>query len=148
MIIIHLEKVIIENTIHYRMVENSQVLKNDLFSIANYYNGNKYEPIAIITFSSMVDNGDYNYDDEYEPNYEEEFSYHRIYYSPLTGQKIAFCIEKEVDETSCYLEAQRVVNKYARRKRFSNKERNELQNAKDILYSITKNLLPIIDTCF
>lgn len=142
--IIDLEKIIIGDVCHYRIVnEDDFVVCNDLFSIVNFNN----DPVAVIVFSTMVDNGDYNYDDEYEPNYCEEYSYRRIYFSPLTGKKIVFNILKEIDETKRFYEMEKIIDKYRNRKRFSKDEKLALNRAKGIIKEINNGLLPIIDDC-
>lgn len=143
-LIINLEKIIIDDMCHYKVVEENQFdLTNDLYSIVNY-NG---EPIAVIVFASMVDNGDYNYDDEYEPNYCEEYSYRRIFFSPLSGKKIVFNIVRESNETERYLEMKNIIDKYAHRKRFSKDEKIVFNRAKCIINEINNGLLEVIYDC-
>lgn len=144
-ITVRLEKILIEDTVNYRIV-NKNDISRDLFTIVTHYNENgEYVPVAVIVFSSMVDNGDYNYEDEYEPNYCEEFSYRKISYSPITGDKIIFFIEKEVDETLRYNHSQCIIEKYGRRKRLSLKEKEMFSNAKDVIKEITKGFIPIVE---
>lgn len=45
-----------------------------------------------LVHSIMVDNGDYDYEDEWIPNFQEEDHYHQILFCPYTGEKIEFNI--------------------------------------------------------
>ena len=143
-LVFNLEKIIIDDICHYRLINEEEVfVENDLFSIVNFND----EPVAVIVFSTMVDNGDYNYDDEYEPNYCEESFYKRIFFSPITGKKISFNIVSTIDETQRYLEMEKIIDKYRNRKRFSKDEKIEFNRAKNIVEEIKKGLLPVIDSC-
>lgn len=63
------------------------------------YKKNENQPYLAFIITKMQDNGDYNYDDEWESYYEEEYSYEPIYYCPKTGEKIEFIIENVIDKT-------------------------------------------------
>ena len=61
----------------------------------------------------MEDYGDYNYDDEYEPNYVEEVSFLKINNCPMCGKKIEINI-KENDVTREY---ENIKMKYPKNKK-------------------------------
>lgn len=135
---INLEKVIIDNCVYYKLLENEeQKLSNDIFEVVEL-NG---QPIAAIPFGQMVDNGDYDYDDEYIPNYEMEYSYQQIYFSPMTGQKIVFCITQEIDVTKEYQESNDILDKYMTRKRLTKEEKELLEKAYKTIDEIKKGFI-------
>lgn len=81
------------------LIKNGILILSDIISldIGNINEINR--PCLCIIKTFMVDNGDYNWEDEYEPYYEEENNYIEIFYCPITGEKIEFIISKEIDDT-------------------------------------------------
>ena len=72
-----------------------------------------------LIFNSMIDDGDYNMDDEYEPFYKEESTYVPINYCPICGDKIELIIEETLDATNEYFEIFneiKLLSKYKRKK--------------------------------
>lgn len=54
----------------------------------------KQHPCCALVKTTMVDNGDYDYYDNYQPYYEEVESFKEISFNPVNGEKIEF---EEVD---------------------------------------------------
>lgn len=52
---------------------------------------------AYICKTEMVDDGDYNFDDEWEPNYKEARQFFPCNFCPLTGVEIKFEVVEEED---------------------------------------------------
>lgn len=89
-------------------------------------------PCISFIISNMVDNGDYDYDDNYIPNIEEEYSYLEIFYCPITGEKINFIIENEIDNTNEIIKLEQELNNIKKMRK--SKKKNDLEQ--DILNQI------------
>lgn len=96
--IFKLEKIESDDSFKNLIKENYLIL-NDTFNLELNQENEENRPCVCLQMKNMVDNGDYDYDDNYIPYYEEEVSYKEIFYSPLNGEKINFIISKEIDDS-------------------------------------------------
>lgn len=96
--IFKLEKIESDNSFKNLIKENYLIL-NDTFNLELNKENEENRPCVCLQMKNMVDNGDYDYDDNYIPYYEKEVSYKEIFYSPLNGEKINFIISKEIDDS-------------------------------------------------
>lgn len=71
---------------------------NNLFCIRNKNNEEMIPEICMIE-SFLVDNGDYDFDDDWHSNIDLEYNYYPIKYCPFTGEKINIIINKTIDKT-------------------------------------------------
>lgn len=56
------------------------------------------KPCVCLIQHKMIDNGDYNYEDEYIPNYREQEYYIEIFYCPILGEKIEFLFDNDIED--------------------------------------------------
>lgn len=96
--IFKLEKIESDDSFKNLIKENYLIL-NDTFNLELNQENEENRPCVCLQMKNMVDNGDYDYNDNYVPYYEEEISYIEIFYSPLNGEKINFIISKEIDDS-------------------------------------------------
>lgn len=96
--IFKLEKIESDDSFKNLIKENYLIL-NDTFNLALNQENEENRPCVCLQMKNMVDNGDYDYNDNYVPYYEEEVSYIEIFYSPLNGEEINFIISKEIDDS-------------------------------------------------
>ena len=96
--IFKLEKIESDDSFKNLIKENYLIL-NDVFNLELNQENEENRPCVCLQMKNMVDNGDYDYNDNYVPYYEEEVSYIEIFYSPLNGEKINFIISKEIDDS-------------------------------------------------
>lgn len=100
---------------------------------------NKDEIGVFLVHSTMVDDGDYDYEDEWIPNYVEEDSYHQILFCPYSGDKIEINIVEGKDfrlEQKQLLEEMDAIAKYR-----SKKKREEYKELYNKLINLTQNKL-------
>lgn len=96
--IFKLEKIESDDSFKNLIKENYLIL-NDTFNLELNQENEENRPCVCLQMKNMVDNGDYDYNDNYVPYYEEEVSYIEIFYSPLNGEEINFIISKEIDDS-------------------------------------------------
>ena len=96
--IFKLEKIESDDSFKNLIKENYLIL-DDTFNLELNQENEENRPCVCLQMKNMVDNGDYDYNDNYVPYYEEEISYIEIFYSPLNGEKINFIISKEIDDS-------------------------------------------------
>lgn len=96
--IFKLEKIESDDSFKNLIKENYLIL-NDIYNLKLNQENEENRPCVCLQIKNMVDNGDYDYNDNYVPYYEEEISYIEIFYSPLNGEKINFIISKEIDDS-------------------------------------------------
>lgn len=96
--IFKLEKIESDDSFKNLIKENYLIL-DDTFNLELNQENEENRPCVCLQIKNMVDNGDYDYNDNYVPYYEEEISYIEIFYSPLNGEKINFIISKEIDDS-------------------------------------------------
>lgn len=96
--IFKLEKIESDDSFKNLIKENYLIL-DDTFNLELNQENEENRPCVCLQMKNMVDNGDYDYNDNYVPYYEEEVSYIEIFYSPLNGEEINFIISKEIDDS-------------------------------------------------
>lgn len=96
--IFKLEKIESDDSFKNLIKENYLIL-DDTFNLELNQENEENRPCVCLQMKNMVENGDYDYNDNYVPYYEEEISYIEIFYSPLNGEKINFIISKEIDDS-------------------------------------------------
>ena len=96
--IFKLEKIESDDSFKNLIKENYLIL-DDTFNLELNQENEENRPCVCLQMKNMVENGEYDYNDNYVPYYEEEISYIEIFYSPLNGEKINFIISKEIDDS-------------------------------------------------
>ena len=146
---IYLEKHIVKDLIVYKidkLVDEDiliDLIKNGVLCIID---SNKTDlelpentPIIAIIKKYLIDNGDYNYDDIYEPNYEEEESYFPIEYNPINGKKFEIIISKTIDDTTRYLEVLDEIEKMKKKSLNVKKNYQYYNSLMQEFYSLTNS---------
>jgi hypothetical protein len=85
-------------------------VSNTMLDDENY----DYRPCICFVVTNMVEDGDYDMEDNYIPYNVEEHHYVEIFYCPITGEKIEFVISKEethYEEMKEYQEKLKMFNK-------------------------------------
>lgn len=116
------------------LIKQGILILGDSNSLNLPYKNNENYPYLAFVITKMQDNGDYNYDDEWESYYEEEYSYEPIYYCPKTGEKIEFIIENIIDKTLENLQLEKDLKDLSKTRK--SKKRDELE--KEIYDKIQK----------
>ena len=87
-------------------------IESNVFNFIEDENKDKNFLVGIVS-TSFEDDGDYNYDDEWIPFYNEYNSYYKILKCPICGEDIEFII-KEIDISKEYLD---ILNSFPKNKK-------------------------------
>lgn len=159
--IINVEKnILMDGQASYKLVniegikeETKNMFFENLFTILNLKNEDvvsvcNTDDIGVCLVStSMVDNGDYDWDENYIPYWEEELSYRQILFCPFTGEKFEIKIIKENDLTK---EQGRLLNEIdiLCKKRKSKKRDDEIFKLNEELFKLISDKLEINEDIF
>lgn len=101
---------------------------------------NEIRPCICFIISNIVDNGDYDYDDNYIENWEEEYSYLEIFYCPITGEKINFIVENIIDNTNEIIKLENELNNIKKNRKSKKRDILEKEITNKIMNLIQSNL--------
>lgn len=133
--IFKLEKIESDDSFKNLIKENYLIL-DDTFNLELNQENEENRPCVCLQIKNMVDNGDYDYNDNYVPYYEEEISYIEIFYSPLNGEKINFIISKEIDDSKIINDILSQIESLERKRKCKQRELEKMELYQKLMESL------------
>ena len=133
--IFKLEKIESDDSFKNLIKENYLIL-NDTFNLELNQENEENRPCVCLQMKNMVDNGDYDYNDNYVPYYEEEVSYIEIFYSPLNGEEINFIISKEIDDSQIINDILSQIKSLERKRKCKQREMEKKELYQKLIMSL------------
>ena len=110
-------------------------------NVVNIIPANNTDMVGVcIVDNIMVDDGDYDIEDNYIPYYVEEENFTRIYFCPITGEKYEINIIKEIDITKDYIELEEKIKKAYKGRYKNKKNRAEYEGLINAQYELLQDV--------
>lgn len=119
-----------------KLIKENYLILNDIYNLKLNKENEENRPCVCLQMKNMVDNGDYDYDDNYVPYYEEEISYIEIFYSPLNGEKINFIISKEIDDSKIINDILSQIESLERKRKCKQRELEKMELYQKLMESL------------